>query len=421
MWRDSWTAGRSIRTSAGGVSAQNLGSGSQIAVTAVAIQPDGEILAAGVAGDIPTGAPTAAAVDLYFAGEADGAIVRVDDDHATDTFNPTPALPLSGDASVPANTPYTLTLGDGMADLGSGSNISYVVHWGDGNSDPPISAETLAGQNDQVTHTFTTTTTGITVDLEVGGTTYQHVGSQPVSVDFSDVTTTQLAVGNPSPSFGDSVTLTATVTATGTPGGTVEFYDGTMDLGPGTLALNGSYDQATLNTPPLTFGTHSFTAIYGGDGTFDQSTSTPATASVGSSVHGPLTITASEAQGCGVRPRPAANRGRSRHHPVDDLLGRRDFHERQKHHANASANGDADPYVRQRLVHDYGHRRQFRRQLQRLDERNARPREPLSPRPHRQHERDDTIAVSTRSTAAAGRAWRFRAASAIRGLWSRTR
>ncbi|MGA9132747.1 MAG: Ig-like domain-containing protein, partial [Candidatus Sulfotelmatobacter sp.] len=66
------------------------------------------------------------------------------------------------------------------------------------------------------------------------------------------------------------------------------------------LALNGSYDQATLNTPPLTFGTHSFTAIYGGDGTFDQSTSTPATASVGSSVHGPLTITASEVEGEGA-------------------------------------------------------------------------------------------------------------------------
>ena len=214
-----------------------------------------------------------------------------------DSSNPTPALPLSGDATVPANTPYTLTLGDGMADLGSGSNISYVVHWGDGNSDQPISPETLAGQNDQVTHTYTTTTTGITVDLEVGGTTYQHVGSQAVSVDFSDVTTTQLAVGNPSPSFGDSVTLTATVSATGTPGGTVEFYDGTMDLGPGTLALNGSYDQATLNTPPLTFGTHSFTAIYGGDGTFDQSTAPAATASVGSSVHGALTITASQAQG----------------------------------------------------------------------------------------------------------------------------
>ena len=66
------------------------------------------------------------------------------------------------------------------------------------------------------------------------------------------------------------------------------------------MALNGSYDQATLNTPPLTFGTHSFTAIYGGDGTFDQSTSTPATASVGSSVHGPLTITASEVEGEGA-------------------------------------------------------------------------------------------------------------------------
>ena len=77
----------------GGVSAQNLGSGSQSAVTAVAVRPDGEILAAGVVGALPTGAPTAAAVDLYFGGEADGAIVRVDDDHAADTNNPTPPCP----------------------------------------------------------------------------------------------------------------------------------------------------------------------------------------------------------------------------------------------------------------------------------------------------------------------------------------
>ena len=182
----------------------------------MAVRPDGEILAAGVVGDLPTGAPTAAAVDLYFGGEADGAIVRVDDDHAADTNNPTPALPLSGDATVPANTPYTLTLGDGMADLGSGSNISYVVNWGDGNSDPPISADDLAAQDDQVTHTYATAATDpITVDLDVAGDLNSPylVGSQSaVSVDFSDVTTTSLDSITSPVAFGSSVTLTATVT-----------------------------------------------------------------------------------------------------------------------------------------------------------------------------------------------------------------
>ena len=96
---------------------------------------------------------------------------------------------------MPANTPYTLTLGDGMADLGSGSNISYVVNWGDGNLDPPISADDLAAQDDQVTHTYTTTATDpITVDLDVANDPNSPylVGSQPVSVDFCDVTTTSL-------------------------------------------------------------------------------------------------------------------------------------------------------------------------------------------------------------------------------------
>ena len=190
-------------------------------------------------------------------------------------------MPLSGDATVPANTPYTLTLGDGMADLGSGSNVSYVVNWGDGNSDPPISADDLAAQDDQVTHTYATAATNpITVDLDVRTTStpliWWAARASPSPSILRDVTTTSLDSITSPVDFGSLVTLTATVTptvsATGTPGGTVEFYDGTIDLGPGTLALNGSYDQATLNTPPLTFGTHSFTAIYGGDGTFDQST-----------------------------------------------------------------------------------------------------------------------------------------------------
>ena len=153
-------------------------------------------------------------------------------------------------------------------------------------------------------HTYATAATNpITVDLDVANDPNSPylVGSQPVSVDFSDVTTTSLDSITSPVDFGSSVTLTATVTptvsATGTPGGTVEFYDGTMDLGPGTLAMNGSHDQATLNTPPLTFGTHSFTAIYGGDGTFDGSTAPAVTASVGTSVARALTITASQAQG----------------------------------------------------------------------------------------------------------------------------
>ncbi|MFF1956029.1 Ig-like domain-containing protein, partial [Streptomyces sp. NPDC058220] len=67
--------------------------------------------------------------------------------------------------------------------------------------------------------------------------------------------------------------LTATVTATppgaGTPTGTVDFFDGATLLGTGTLTGG----VATLTTSALGVGTHSLTAVYSGDSSFDGSTS----------------------------------------------------------------------------------------------------------------------------------------------------
>src|SRR6202034_1375532 len=75
--------------------------------------------------------------------------------------------------------------------------------------------------------------------------------------------------------FGESVTFTATVAAdipgSGAATGTVTFLDGTTTLGTGTL--NGS-GVATFSTSALTVGSHSITAVYGGDADFTASTST---------------------------------------------------------------------------------------------------------------------------------------------------
>ena len=85
---------------------------------------------------------------------------------------------------------------------------------------------------------------------------------------------------NPS-TYGQSVTFTATVSDTSgvVPTGSVEFYDGSTDLGPGS-ALSGSGNSATstFTTSTLTAGTHSsITAIYtpagnfvGGSGSMSQ-------------------------------------------------------------------------------------------------------------------------------------------------------
>src|SRR5205814_1115709 len=73
--------------------------------------------------------------------------------------------------------------------------------------------------------------------------------------------------------FGQSVTFTATVTATapgtGTPTGTVVFRDGGTPIGTNTL----SSGQATFTTSSLSAASHTITVVYNGDANFNTSTS----------------------------------------------------------------------------------------------------------------------------------------------------
>ena len=93
----------------------------------------------------------------------------------------------------------------------------------------------------------------------------------PGSSTAAAATTTTLTASAASAAAGQSVTLTASVasTATGTPTGTVTFYDGATALGTGTLAQG----TATFSSSSLAAGAHSLTAQYGGDSTFAASTS----------------------------------------------------------------------------------------------------------------------------------------------------
>jgi predicted transcriptional regulator len=84
---------------------------------------------------------------------------------------------------------------------------------------------------------------------------------------------------NPS-ALGQAVTFTATVTPTsgsGTPTGTVTFKDGATTLGTGTLNASG---QASFTISSLSAGSHSITAVYGGDSNFTGSTSPALTQTV---------------------------------------------------------------------------------------------------------------------------------------------
>ncbi len=91
------------------------------------------------------------------------------------------------------------------------------------------------------------------------------------TVNKAATTTTLSSFPNPSTS-GQTVVLTAQVTATppgaGTPTGTVTFRDGATVLGTGTLDGSG---KAMLSVPGLSVGTHSLTATYSGDANFNGS------------------------------------------------------------------------------------------------------------------------------------------------------
>lgn len=99
------------------------------------------------------------------------------------------------------------------------------------------------------------------------------IPSAPVSITVQALgsSTTTLS-SSLSPSAGSqAVRFTATVTASGSPTGTVTFLDGIVRLGTGTL--NGS-GVATFTTSSLIVGSHAITAEYGGDAKFSSSPST---------------------------------------------------------------------------------------------------------------------------------------------------
>ena len=102
--------------------------------------------------------------------------------------------------------------------------------------------------------------------------------TQMYTVVVSQDPTTTTVGAAPSPStYGQPVTISATVTAnapgSGTPTGFVNFYEGTTSLGSANLDGTG---KATLPaTTSLTVGSHSITANYASDGNFTRSLSQP--------------------------------------------------------------------------------------------------------------------------------------------------
>jgi len=109
-------------------------------------------------------------------------------------------------------------------------------------------------------------TTGYNLVTGLGSVDVGNLFTAWVAASVAATTTTVTSSQNPA-NFGVSVTFTATVTTTGTnaPTGTVTFNDGVNPIGTGTLMTVSGAQVATFATPTLTGGTHSITAVYGGD------------------------------------------------------------------------------------------------------------------------------------------------------------
>lgn len=128
-------------------------------------------------------------------------------------------------------------------------------------------------------------------DNVVGSPQPVYMQGTGVQATGAATTTTLTSTVNPA-GVGASVTFAATVTgpmgSTIDPTGSVTFLDGTTTLGSGTL--NGS-GVAAYSTTSLSGGSHSITAVYGGDGNYAGSTSTVLTEVVNGSVGTTATTT----------------------------------------------------------------------------------------------------------------------------------
>jgi hypothetical protein len=209
--------------------------------------------------------------DPTFSGSASAAVSHTVNRAATTTkvvasSNPALAGPVSFNAMVTATAPGAgapsgmVSFSDGVAPLGTASidagGMAALTVPNLGTGSHAISA-TYAGDA-----SFTSSFSAVV----------------PQVIDGSAPMVSLAASRNPS-SYGQDVTLTATVTVTGPDAatGTVTFQEGATTLGAG--ALNGG--QATLALHGLTAGSHVVTATYGGNASYVAGATGSATLVVG--------------------------------------------------------------------------------------------------------------------------------------------
>jgi hypothetical protein len=163
---------------------------------------------------------------------------------------------------------FTATVSAGSPGSGTPSGT---VTFKDGST--TLGTGTLSGG--KATFTTTTLAAGSHAITAVYAGDTNHTGSTSNAVNQSVGPTTTTLVSSLNPSvFGQSVTFTVNVSAqiagSGTPAGSVTFFDGSTKLGSAKLNSSG---QAVFTTSSLRAGSHTITAVYGGSTRFATSTS----------------------------------------------------------------------------------------------------------------------------------------------------
>ncbi len=152
---------------------------------------------------------------------------------------------------------------------GSGATPTGSVTFKEGTT--ALGTETLADGQASATTTFAKSGTDSIVASYSGDQDYKAANSKTLKQVVKQYTTSTVLASSLNPStYGQAVTLTATVSSAGpTPTGKVTFKNGSASLGSATLS--GGVAKITKST--LNVGTLTITASYGGDATDAKSTS----------------------------------------------------------------------------------------------------------------------------------------------------
>lgn len=154
------------------------------------------------------------------------------------------------------------------ATVSGGSSPTGTVQFKDGATN--LGAPVALASGEATFSTSALTSGSHTIAAVYSGDTNNLTSSAIVGQQVDQVTTSTALVSSLNPSsFGQSVTFTATVTGS-SPTGTVQFKDGSTNLGAAVALSSG---QATYSTSVLTPGSHSITAVYSGDAGNQASTS----------------------------------------------------------------------------------------------------------------------------------------------------